>query len=183
MSPADLRGRTLTTEDLVGLDLRNAQLQVPYSPAVALPGADLTGTDLSAADLVGANLAGAVLDRVQARGTNLQQACLRGTSWRSAEVVGADLTGANVTGALLAGTDVATAKLWPAATRMAWRASLNNSYRGPTNYRLVTCTFPPGPRSERSELHSNLSFRPTRRREVLAHAPETLGRGPDRTAQ
>jgi len=87
--------------ELIGAELRDADLR-----GIDLSGADLRVANLSGADLRAANLSGADL-----RAANLTQACLVGADLSQANLVGANLTRANLVFAELVGADLTRANL------------------------------------------------------------------------
>lgn len=104
--PVDLRGQTLSPEDLDGLDLRGGQLG-----GAGFAGRDLRGRDMSGADAPGATFQGA----------NLSRASFRGADLRGVNFVGACLRQANLAGADLAGADVTRADLTDAVLPAGWQ--------------------------------------------------------------
>ncbi|MCB0079578.1 MAG: pentapeptide repeat-containing protein [Caldilineaceae bacterium] len=107
--------------NLMGRDLRAADLHGGNFVEANLRGADLTNADLreadlSGADLTGANLENAKLEGAKLIGTNLTQAYVRGADLRNASLNGADfieadLTGVSLTETLLQGAGFEKAKL------------------------------------------------------------------------
>ncbi|MEM6434069.1 MAG: pentapeptide repeat-containing protein [Cyanobacteria bacterium P01_D01_bin.115] len=89
MSPFSGNCVSLSKYDLVGYDLRDANLE----------GADLLRANLSGADLTRANLSGANLDGANLHTATLRFANLRNTTLFSANLVGTDLRGVNLSDA------------------------------------------------------------------------------------
>ena len=103
MLPFPAEYEIVTTADLSGANLIEANLS----------GADLSGTDLIEANLSGANLRGANLARACLRGANLKGANLEGAYLRGADLQEANLTGANLEGANLEGAKANEDTTWP----------------------------------------------------------------------
>jgi hypothetical protein len=88
---ADLREADLREANLLGADLREADLR-----RANLHGANLRGADLREADLREANLLGADLRRANLHGANLRGADLRGVDLYGTDLHRANLLGANL---------------------------------------------------------------------------------------
>ena len=110
---ADLAGVNFTGVKLGGSDFGGAVLR-----DAKLCGADLGRTDLSHADLRGADLRGADLGRALIRHTNLGGADLRDAALGGAVFDDADLSGSDLAGAVLGRTVLANLDL-PAAKGLA----------------------------------------------------------------
>jgi hypothetical protein len=101
------RSQSQDVPDLVGADLRDADLEEVNFSYANLSEADLSGTDLNLARCY----------RVELRGANLQYASLNNADLRAANLSGADLRKAilhlaNMRGAILTGADLRAANLW-----------------------------------------------------------------------
>jgi hypothetical protein len=88
---ADLKGANLEDANLKGADLEGANLE----------DANLKGADLKSADLLGAYLEDANLKGADLEGANLEEADLKGANLLGANLLGANLEGANLEGAYL----------------------------------------------------------------------------------
>ena len=88
------RRANLRNANLIGADLRDADLS----------GANLRYADLSGADLSGADLSGANLRYADLSGADLSGADLSGANLRNANLIGADLRDADLSGAVLMGS-------------------------------------------------------------------------------
>lgn len=84
----------LNGANLIGVDLRKANLKYAYLIEADLRGAKLRGADLTCADLYNANLQGADLYNANLKGADLRYANLKG-----ADLVNADLRNANLSNA------------------------------------------------------------------------------------
>jgi uncharacterized protein YjbI with pentapeptide repeats len=104
---ADLRGADLSGLSLAGADLRAAMVQGAGLARANLTRARLDEANLEAADLRGALLTGARLDRAQMSGAHLDGAALQGAHLAGAHLAHASLEGARLGGAFLDG-----ATLW-----------------------------------------------------------------------
>ena len=126
---ADLRGANLWNADLQGADLRDADLRGANLWGADLWDANLQGADLLDADLQRANLRNAGLRGANLRGANLLGADLRNADLRNANLLDADLRGANLRGANLLGADLRGADLRDADLRGAnlWGADLRDA--------------------------------------------------------
>ena len=103
LSGADLGYAGLGGANLIGANLRRADLKGAYLGEADLIGADLNEADLSGAYLSEADLSEAKLGRADLRGANLSEADLSGAGLAGADLAGADLRGANLSGAILNG--------------------------------------------------------------------------------
>ncbi|MBY5971142.1 pentapeptide repeat-containing protein [Ferrimonas balearica] len=99
------------TSELVGKDLRNANLRDAELQGANLGGAELQGANLRGAELQGADLGGAELQGADLGGAELQGADLGGAKLQGAGLVRAELQGADLGGAKLQGADLMGAKL------------------------------------------------------------------------
>ena len=97
--------------NLVGADLRYANLSDANLSGVNLSGADLGGVDLRYANLSDANLSGANLSDADLNGANLSDADLNGTNLSDANLSGANLSGVNLSGVNLSGVNLSGADL------------------------------------------------------------------------
>lgn len=97
--------------DLVGADLRGANLSEADLYGANLSGAHLYGTNLSGADLSGAHLDKADLRSADLYGTDLREVNLRGADLRGADLRGADLSEAHLNEADLRRADLRRANL------------------------------------------------------------------------
>ncbi|GAA3172586.1 pentapeptide repeat-containing protein [Nonomuraea salmonea] len=95
---ADLTRADLTGADLAGADLAGADLTDADLTRANLENADLENANLIGAKLTAAYLAGADLHRVYLFEANLRDAVLGGADLRGANLAGADLRGADLTG-------------------------------------------------------------------------------------
>ena len=91
-SDADLRWAILSGTDLIGANLREANLS----------GADFSHADLTFANLIGSDL----------KGTNIKNASLNWVKLKGANLSGKDLSKTNLTGANLAEANLTKADLW-----------------------------------------------------------------------
>jgi hypothetical protein len=97
--------------NLIGVDLRRANLSGRNLLDANLTEADLTGANLNNANLQLANLSRALLDIAQLRYANLAQANLAQAHIVGADLYGADLRNANLYGANLRDSDLRNADL------------------------------------------------------------------------
>jgi hypothetical protein len=109
----DFRGQRVTTEMIMGRDLRGALLRGAILDDLDLRGRDLAGVDAAGASFARAALAGASLRGAILAGGDLSAACLRGADLRGADLAGVDATGADVTGAVVTATSTPVARAWP----------------------------------------------------------------------
>ena len=121
---ANLIGANLRGADLIDANLSDANLRGADLIGANLRGADLIGANLRGADLIGANLSDANLRGADLIGANLSDANLRGADLIGANLIGAnlrgaDLIGANLIGANLRGADLIDANLIGANLRGA----------------------------------------------------------------
>jgi uncharacterized protein YjbI with pentapeptide repeats len=86
--------------DLIGADLRGADMS-----RADLRGADMSGADMSGADLRGADMSGANLRGADLRGADMSVADMSG-----ADLIGADMSRAYLRGAYLSGANLSRAK-------------------------------------------------------------------------
>jgi uncharacterized protein YjbI with pentapeptide repeats len=128
---ADLGHVNLSNTNLVGANLRGAQLHLANLAGADLSEADLVGAQLSLANLnetnlssanfmrtilssaylSGANLRGAILQRVDMTFANFDNANLSGATLLGSDVFCANFAGANLTEAKLGGVDFSVANL------------------------------------------------------------------------
>ena len=112
----NLIGRDLRFANMAGASLRGASLTIANAARADLSGADLSfanlaRADLEEADLSEAELYGATLAEADLRGANLSGASLFGASLIYADLAGANLTGAELRSATLYGADLSGADL------------------------------------------------------------------------
>ncbi|MBW4628061.1 MAG: pentapeptide repeat-containing protein [Brasilonema octagenarum HA4186-MV1] len=98
--------RLLTTNECVGCNLFEAQLE-----RVNLLGANLEGANLQEAELEKANLQGTNLQTANLQGVDFSKANLQGVNFQGANLYDADLEGANLQGANLQGANLQKADL------------------------------------------------------------------------
>jgi uncharacterized protein YjbI with pentapeptide repeats len=106
---ADLRGAELSGADLVGAELRCGNLADANLTGADLNGADLAGANLIRADFTGANLNGVNLTRA-----HMMSACLNGADFTRGDLTRADLTRADLTGANLMRANLLGTRLFEA---------------------------------------------------------------------
>ena len=112
----NLIGHDLRFANMAGASLRGAALTLANAARADLSGADLSYANLALADLEEADLSeaklyGATLAEANMEGANLSGADLQGASLISADLVGANLTGADLRNATLYGADLSSADL------------------------------------------------------------------------
>ena len=136
---ANLHGARLSEAVLDGADLVGANLQQADLRAASLVEADLTGARLQHASLVRAQLARAHLlwarlPRAHLHGAHLHEAHLQEANLQRAYLVGTDLSGANLCGAYLERADLQWANLQETILRSArlQEANLHESVMGST---------------------------------------------------
>ncbi|HEY7090140.1 MAG TPA: pentapeptide repeat-containing protein [Tepidisphaeraceae bacterium] len=98
-SQLDLSDAQLYHANLVGADLRMANLTGVNAPSATFAGAHLRGAMLRGAALSGCDLSGADLSRVTAIGAKLELAELQGANLNSSDLASAALAGTGVQGA------------------------------------------------------------------------------------
>jgi len=104
LKEADLRDANLVEANLCGADLREANLEKTNLPKADLRGVYLRGANLSGATLEDADLLGAYLSGANLRGVNLDKADLRSAHLEDADLKKADLWEADLSNAKLQGT-------------------------------------------------------------------------------
>lgn len=105
--------------DLIGANLREADLYLADLSKADLSEADLSGTNLSGAKLIGANLIGANLSEADLDLADLSKADLSGAKLSKGHLSGADLGGANLRQAKLREANLNWADLTQADLRAA----------------------------------------------------------------
>ncbi len=110
---AQLERINLLGANLEGANLLKAELEKSNLQGTNLQKANLQGVDLSRANLSGVNLSGANLYDADLEGANLQGANLSGANLQKADLQKTNLTTANVEGANLLGADLEDAFLPP----------------------------------------------------------------------
>jgi uncharacterized protein YjbI with pentapeptide repeats len=114
----DLIGADLRWADLSGFDLRDADLREADIGGADLRKADLSEAYLSGSNVSGARLSKADLSRADLNGADLSEADLSGANLRGANLSGADLSQANLVGAILSEADLSGADLRKA--KLSW---------------------------------------------------------------
>jgi hypothetical protein len=103
---AQLERANLQAANLAGANLQKAELEKANLQGINLAAANLQGVDLSKANIAGANLQGANLFDADLEGANLLGADLQGANLQKADLQKTNLTNANIQGANLLGADL-----------------------------------------------------------------------------
>ncbi|MCP4370575.1 MAG: pentapeptide repeat-containing protein [Deltaproteobacteria bacterium] len=109
------RGAYLSSSNLHGTSLHNADLSLAMMQRVDLTGAGVSNANLTAADMLNATLVGSNL-----AGTNLFAVDLKGAKIYGVDFSGADLRGANFNAADIAISDFRHARMWWALPPQNW---------------------------------------------------------------
>ncbi|MCC5632088.1 pentapeptide repeat-containing protein [Nostoc sphaeroides] len=113
---AQLDNANLQAANLAGANLQEAELEKANLQGTNLTSANLQGVDLSKANLAGANLQGANLFDADLEAANLLGADLQGANLQKADLQKTNLTNANIQGANLLGADLEDALIPPGFT-------------------------------------------------------------------
>ncbi len=111
-------------QQVSGLAMR-AALEAAVKCNADLIGANLRDANLRDADLIGANLRGADLRDADLIGANLRGANLIGANLRGADLIGANLRGANLIGANGADLAIAMTRILPDGDLVGWKKCLD----------------------------------------------------------
>ncbi|MBW4687922.1 MAG: pentapeptide repeat-containing protein [Komarekiella atlantica HA4396-MV6] len=103
---AQLDNANLQAANLAGANLQKAELEKANLQGTNLATANLQGVDLSKANIAGANLQGANLYDADLEGANLLGADLQGANLQKADLQKTNLINANIQGANLLGADL-----------------------------------------------------------------------------